>query len=65
MDAAHDADREREPGEVLERHRDEQEDHEGRALEEGEEAELPERRRRDVRIGESNRHSGILSRRRP
>ena len=43
MHASHDADRERETREILERHRDEEQDHEGRAFKECDEPELAER----------------------
>ena len=44
MHASHDADRERETRQILERHRDEKQDQEGRAFKERDEPELAERR---------------------
>ena len=52
MHASRDADRERETRKILERHRDEKQDHEGRAFKECDEPELAERRHA-VHMGES------------
>ena len=51
MNASHDADRERETRQILKRHRDEQQDQEGRAFKERDEPELAERRHEACTVG--------------